>query len=434
MPKALEPPKEDPRVRTIDEEGSSGGLLDRGIKRLAWARDHMPVLAGVRKRLKDEGVLEGVRVGMALHVEAKTGMLALTLVEAGAQVRLASCNPLSTDDSVSIALREHHGLATFACRGESDEEYYSHLDSVLDLVPQVVVDDGGDLVTLLHTRRTDLLEHVWGGCEETTTGVVRLRAMERDGALRYPVIAVNDAMTKHLFDNRYGTGQSTLDGIMSATNLLLAGRRMVVAGYGWCGRGIAMRARGMGARVTVTEVDPVRATEALLDGMDVAPMAEAILDADFLVTVTGCASVVRPEHFQAAKDGLVVANAGHFDVELDLEGLGGISTEVVNVREDVTRYVLEGGKRVDVLADGRLVNLAAGQGHPVEIMDMSFALQALSIAHIVRNRGKLEPGVHPVPKELDQDVAWAALASSGVSIDCLTDAQCEYMDSWKEGT
>ncbi|NIP34583.1 MAG: adenosylhomocysteinase [Thermoplasmata archaeon] len=434
MPKALEPPKEDPRVRTIDEEGSSGGLLDRGIKRLAWARDHMPVLAGVRKRLKDEGVLEGVRVGMALHVEAKTGMLALTLVEAGAQVRLASCNPLSTDDSVSIALREHHGLATFACRGESDEEYYSHLDSVLDLVPQVVVDDGGDLVTLLHTRRTDLLEHVWGGCEETTTGVVRLRAMERDGALRYPVIAVNDAMTKHLFDNRYGTGQSTLDGIMRATNLLLAGRTMVVAGYGWCGRGVAMRARGMGARVIVTEVDPVRATEALLDGMDVAPMAEAILDADFLVTVTGCASVVRPEHFQAAKDGLVVANAGHFDVELDLEGLGGISTEVVNVREDVTRYVLEGGKRVDVLADGRLVNLAAGQGHPVEIMDMSFALQALSIAHIVRNRGKLEPGVHPVPKELDQDVAWAALASSGVSIDCLTDAQCEYMDSWKEGT
>ncbi len=421
-------------LRTNDEEGSTGGLLDRGIKRLEWARDHMPVLAGVRERLKDEGVLEGVRVGMALHVEAKTGMLALTLEEAGAQVRLASCNPLSTDDSVSIALREHHGLATFACRGESDEEYYSHLDSVLDLVPQVVVDDGGDLVTLLHTRRTDLLEHVWGGCEETTTGVVRLRAMERDGALRYPVIDVNDAMMKHLFDNRYGTGQSTLDGIMSATNLLLAGRRMVVAGYGWCGRGIAMRARGMGARVTVTEVDPVRATEALLDGMDVAPMAEAIGDADFLVTVTGCASVVRPEHFLQAKDGIVVANAGHFDVELDLEGLRGISTEVMNVRDDVTRYVLEGGRRVDVLADGRLVNLAAGQGHPVEIMDMSFALQALSIAHIVRNKGKLEPGVHPVPRELDQEVAWAALATSGVSIDCLTDAQCEYMDSWKEGT
>jgi adenosylhomocysteinase len=421
-------------VRTDDEEAGSGRLLDRGVKRLDWARDHMPVLAGVRERLKDEGVLEGVRVGMALHVEAKTGMLALSLEEAGARVRLASCNPLSTDDSVSVALREHHGLATYACRGESDEEYYSHLDAVLDLAPNVVVDDGGDLVTIIHTRRTDLLETIWGGCEETTTGVVRLRAMEREGALRYPVIDVNDALMKHLFDNRYGTGQSTLDGIMSATNLLLAGRRMVVAGYGWCGRGIAMRARGMGARVTVTEVDPVRATEALLDGMDVAPMEEAIGDADFLVTVTGCASVVRAEHFKAAKDGIVVANAGHFDVELDLAGLGAISSQVSSVRDDVTRYVLEDGSRVDVLADGRLVNLAAGQGHPVEIMDMSFALQALSVAHIVRNRGKLTPGVHPVPKELDQEVAWAALASSGVSIDCLTDAQCEYLDSWKEGT
>ena len=256
IPKALEPTKEDPSVRR-DVEVQGEDLLERGVRRLEWARDHMPVLAGVRERLAEEGVLEGVRVGMALHVEAKTGMLALSLEEAGAQVRLASCNPLSTDDSVSTALREHHGLDTYACRGESEEEYYSHLGSVLDLRPQVVVDDGGDLVTQLHTARTDLLEHVWGGCEETTTGVLRLRAMERDGALRYPVIDVNDAMMKHLFDNRYGTGQSTLDGIMGATNMLLAGRRMVVAGYGWCGRGVAMRARGMGARVTVTEVDPV---------------------------------------------------------------------------------------------------------------------------------------------------------------------------------
>ena len=432
--KALEPPEEDPTVRADQEEDHSGDLLDRGVKRLEWARDHMPVLAGVRERLKEEGILDGVRVGMALHVEAKTGLLALSLEEAGAQVRLASCNPLSTDDSVSIALREHHGLATYACRGESEKEYYANLDSVLDLSPQVVVDDGGDLVTILHTRRTDLLEGIWGGCEETTTGVVRLKAMEREGALRYPVIDVNDALMKHLFDNRYGTGQSTLDGIMTATNLLLAGRLMVVAGYGWCGRGIAMRARGMGARVTVTEVDPVRATEALLDGMDVAPMTEAIRDADFLVTVTGVTSVVRPEHFRIAKDGIVVANAGHFDVELDLEGLAAISAEVRNVRDDVTRYVLEDGSRVDVLADGRLVNLAAGQGHPVEIMDMSFALQALSVAHIVENRGKLRPGVHPVPKELDQEVAWAALRSMGVSIDSLTEAQSEYIDSWKEGT
>jgi len=405
-----------------DGEEGKGGLLERGIHRLEWARDHMPVLAGVRERLLDEGILEGVRVGMALHVEAKTGMLALTLEEAGAQVRLASCNPLSTDDSVSLALREHHGLATYARRGESEEEYYANLDAVLDLAPQVAVDDGGDLVSILHTRRTDLLDGVWGGCEETTTGVVRLRAMERDGALRYPVIDVNDAMMKHLFDNRYGTGQSTLDGIMTATNLLLAGRSMVVAGYGWCGRGISMRARGMGARVTVTEVDPVRATEALLDGMDVAPMEEAIQHADFLVTATGCASVVRPEHFGTAKDGIVVANAGHFDVELDLKGLAGMSKEVRQVREDVTRYVLPDGRRVDVIAEGRLVNLASGQGHPVEIMDMSFALQALSVAHIVRERGNLKP------------VAWAALGASGVSIDCLTDAQCEYMDSWREGT
>ena len=421
-------------MRIDDDDGSSGSLLERGVRRLEWARDHMPVLAGVRERLIREGTLEGVRVGMALHVEAKTGMLALSLEEAGAQVRLASCNPLSTDDSVSVALNEHFGLATYASRGESEEDYYSHLNSVLDLAPQVVVDDGGDLVTLLHTTRSDLLDGVWGGCEETTTGIVRLKAMERDGALRYPVIDVNDAQMKHLFDNRYGTGQSTLEGIMIGTNLLLAGRRMVIAGYGWCGRGIAMRAKGMGARVTVTEIDPVRATEALLDGMDVAPMDEAITEADFLVTVTGCSGVVRPEHFQVAKDGIVVANAGHFDVELDLAGLADIAEEVRQVRDDVTRYVLADGRRIDVLAQGRLVNLAVGQGHPVEIMDMSFALQALSVEHIVKNRDTLVPGVHSVPKAVDEVVAWAALEASGVDVDRLTDAQCAYLTSWKEGT
>jgi adenosylhomocysteinase len=402
--------------------------------RLEWARDRMPVLAGVRERLVEEGTLEGVRVGMALHVEAKTGMLALTMAEAGAEVRLASCNPLSTDDSVATALREHHELPTFACRGETQDEYYQHLNSVLDHRPQVVVDDGGDLVKLLHTERRDLLADVWGGCEETTTGVVRLRAMEKDGALEYPVIDVNDAMMKHLFDNRYGTGQSTIDGIMTATNLLLAGRRMVVAGYGWCGRGIAMRARGMGARVTVTEVDPVKATEAVLDGMDVSPMEEAIADADFLVTVTGCAGVVRREHWSVAKDGIVVANAGHFDVELALDQLREMSTSERQVREDVTRYTLPDGRRVDVLAAGRLVNLAVGQGHPVEIMDMSFALQALSVEHIVKHREGLIPGVHPVPREVDQAVAWAALKATGVRIDELTEEQCEYLSCWKEGT
>ena len=421
-------------MRMEEDDLSGATLLDRGIHRLEWARDHMPVLAGVRERLEREGTLEGVRVGMALHVEAKTGMLALSLEEAGAKVRLASCNPLSTDDSVSTALREHHGLETYACRGETEDEYYSHLNSVLDLGPQVAVDDGGDLVTLLHTTRRDLLEGVWGGCEETTTGVVRLRAMEADGELMYPVIDVNDAKMKHLFDNRYGTAQTTMDGIITRTNLLLAGRRMLVAGYGWCGRGIALRARGMGARVTVTEIDPIRANEALLDGMDVAPMDEAIADADFLVTVTGCSGVVRPEHFEVAKDGIVVANAGHFDVELDLAGLAEIAESRRQVRDDVTRYVLADGRRIDVLAEGRLVNLAIGQGHPVEIMDMSFALQALSVEHIVKNHEKMAPGVHPVPKEVDEMVAWAALVASGIDVDKLTDAQCAYLSSWKEGT
>ncbi len=421
-------------MRIDEDDGSSGSLLERGVRRLEWARDHMPVLAGVRERLIREGTLMGVRIGMALHVEAKTGMLALSLEEAGAQVSLASCNPLSTDDSVSVALREHFGLATYACRGETEEDYYSHLNSVLDLAPQVAVDDGGDLVTLLHTTRTDLLDGVWGGCEETTTGIVRLKAMEKDGALKYPVIDVNDAKMKHLFDNRYGTGQSTLEGIMVGTNLLLAGRRMVVAGYGWCGRGIAMRAKGMGARVTVTEVDPVRAIEALLDGMDVAPMDEAIAEADFLVTVTGCSGVVRPEHFRVAKDGIVVANAGHFDIELDLAGLADIAEEERQVRDDVTRYVLADGRRIDVLAQGRLVNLAVGQGHPVEIMDMSFAIQALAVEHIVKNRDTLAPGVHPVPRAIDEMVAWAALEANGVDVDRLTDAQCAYLASWKEGT
>ncbi len=421
-------------MRIDEDDGSSGSLLERGVRRLEWARDHMPVLAGVRERLIREGTLMGVRIGMALHVEAKTGMLALSLEEAGAQVSLASCNPLSTDDSVSVALREHFGLATYACRGETEEDYYSHLNSVLDLAPQVAVDDGGDLVTLLHTTRTDLLDGVWGGCEETTTGIVRLKAMEKDGALKYPVIDVNDAKMKHLFDNRYGTGQSTLEGIMVGTNLLLAGRRMVVAGYGWCGRGIAMRAKGMGARVTVTEVDPVRAIEALLDGMDVAPMDEAIAEADFLVTVTGCSGVVRPEHFRVAKDGIVVASAGHFDIELGLAGLADIAEEERQVRDDVTRYVLADGRRIDVLAQGRLVNLAVGQGHPVEIMDMSFAIQALAVEHIVKNRDTLAPGVHPVPRAIDEMVAWAALEANGVDVDRLTDAQCAYLASWKEGT
>jgi len=420
----------------VEDEGCEGaeGLADRGQRRLAWARDHMPVLAGVRRRLAREGALKGVRVGMALHVEAKTGTLALALVEAGAEVRLASCNPLSTDDSVAIALRERHSLPTFARRGEAQEEYYSNLDKVLDMRPQVVVDDGGDLTTIVHTRRRDLLEGIWGGCEETTTGVVRLRAMAKEGALAYPVMDVNDALMKHMFDNRYGTGQSTLDGVMTATNLLLAGRRVVVAGYGWCGRGIAMRARGMGARVTVTEVDPVRATEALMDGMDVGPMVDAIAHADLVVTATGCAGVVGAEALGRAKDGVVLANAGHFNVEVDIDALRGMAKAAERVREDVVRYTLPDGRRLDLVAEGRLVNLAVGQGHPVEIMDLSFALQALSVAHIVANRGALEPRVHPLPAEFDAEVARAFLDAGGVRIDSLTAAQRTYLSGWRDGT
>ncbi len=423
-------------MRSEDEKGCEGGdgLAEKGARRLEWARDHMPVLGRVRRRLATEGSLKGVRVGMALHVEAKTGQLALALVEAGAEVRLASCNPLSTDDSVATALRERSSLPVFARRGEGREEYYRNLDSVLDMRPNVAVDDGGDLVNILHTRRRDLLADVWGGCEETTTGVVRLRAMARDGALEYPVMDVNDALMKHMFDNRYGTGQSTLDGVMAATNLLLAGKRVVVAGYGWCGRGIAMRCRGMGALVTVSEVDPVRAVEALMDGMDVAPMREAIANADLVVTATGCAGVVGAEDLKVAKDGVVLANAGHFNVEVDQTALVGMARETKRVREDVVRYTLADGRRLDLVAEGRLVNLAVGQGHPVEIMDLSFALQALAVEHIVRNRGRLEPRVHPLPAAFDDEVARAFLEARGARIDALTQSQRDYLGGWRGGT
>ncbi|MCD6461504.1 MAG: adenosylhomocysteinase [Thermoplasmata archaeon] len=409
-------------------------LVEKGVLRLEWAREHMPVLARVREELKSSGVLKGVKISMALHTEAKTGILALTLKEAGARVRLASCNPLSTDDSVAAALREHYGLETYARKGETREEYYEHLNRVLDLGPEVIIDDGTDLISLVHTTRKELLDNIVGGNEETTTGIVRLRAMASEGVLRFPVMDVNDADMKHLFDNRYGTGQSTLDGIMTATNLQLSGKRFVVAGYGWCGRGIAMRARGMGARVAVCEVDPVKAVEARMDGFDVLPMAEAVEDADFLVTATGCAGVVSSEHFKRIKDGCVLANAGHFDNEVDKEALSSLARERRRVREFVDRYVLGDGRRIDLLAEGRLVNLAVGQGHPVEIMDMSFAIQALCAAHVVSHAGELEPGVHPVPREIDERVARLELDAMGVSIDTLTEEQRRYLSSWREGT
>jgi len=409
-------------------------LDERGARRVEWARDHMPVLAVIRDELKRKKTLRGLRIGMALHVEAKTGVLALSLQEAGAKVRLASCNPLSTDDSVAAALTEVYGLEVYAKKWESTEEYYANLHKVLDLKPDLVIDDGADLVSLLHTKRTELLAGVRGANEETTTGVIRLRAMERDGALRFPIIDVNDAQMKHLFDNRYGTGQSTIDGVMNATNLLIAGRTFVVAGYGWTGRGIAMRARGMGARVVVTEVDPVKAIEASMDGFEVLPMRTASRIADFIVSATGCKDIVTATHFPGLKDRVVLANAGHFDNEISRADLEKTAKEKRKVREFVDEYVLPNGKRIHLLAEGRLVNIAAGQGHPVEIMDMSFAIQAVSAGYLAEHAGRLKPRVYPVPQTLDLKVARLKLRSLGIRTDRQTKAQRAYLESWREGT
>ena len=409
-------------------------LAERGARRIEWARDHMPVLAAVRDELKQKKILGGLRIGMALHVEAKTGVLALSLKEAGAQVRLASCNPLSTDDSVAAALAEVHGLDVYAKKWQTNEEYYASLNKVLDLKPDLVIDDGADLVFLLHTKRADLLKGVRGGNEETTTGVIRLRAMERDGALRFPIIDVNDAQMKHFFDNRYGTGQSTIDGLMTATNLLIAGRTFVVAGYGWTGRGIAMRARGMGARVVVTEVDPVKAIEATMDGFEVLPMQKACRIADFIISATGCKDIVTAAHFPGLKDQVVLGNAGHFDNEVSKADLERLAKSKRRVREFVEEYVLADGKRIHLVAEGRLLNIAAGQGHPVEIMDMSFAIQAVCAGYLAEHAAELKPRVYPVPQDLDLKVARLELDSLGIKIDRLTEEQRAYLDSWREGT
>ncbi len=412
----------------------SDDLLVKGVRRLEWAAAHMSVLAEVRARLVKERTLEGVRVGMALHVEAKTGMLAVTLAQAGAKVRLASCNPLSTDDSVSLALREHYGIETYAKKWETTEEYYHNLNSVLDLDPDYVIDDGADLITMLHTERRKQLPRVKGANEETTTGVVRLRAMAKAGKLEFPVISVNDAQMKYLFDNRYGTGQSTFDGFMNATNLLVAGKNLVVAGYGWCGRGIAMRAKGLGANVIVTEIDPIRAIEAKMDGYQVMPMLEAAKIADVIISATGVKDIVTREHLAVLKDGCVLGNSGHFDNEIskpDLESYGG---KPKRVREFVDEYPLPGGRRAYLIAEGRLMNLAAGQGHPVEIMDMSFSIQALALEHLVKNHAQMKPGVYEVPKELDSLVARLKLRTMGVAIDAPTEEQKRYASSWQEGT
>ncbi len=403
-----------------------------GFGKIEWAERHMKVLGEVRKELKCDKPLKGFRIGMALHVEAKTAVLVKTLTDAGAEVAITGCNPMSTQDDVAEALREM-GIKCFAKRGMSREEYYEALRSVIKHEPDIVIDDGADLIFLLHGEMRKYAENVKGASEETTTGVLRLRAMERDGVLLFPVIAVNDAYTKYLFDNRYGTGQSTVDGIMRATNLLIAGRKVVVAGYGWCGRGIAMRLRGMGANVIVTEVDEIRALEALMDGFTVMSMEEAAKIGDVFITATGNRDVIREEHMRLMKDGAILANAGHFNVEIDIEALERMARGKKVIRDQVTEYDL-GDRRLYLLAEGRLVNLVAADGHPVEVMDMSFANQALAARYIAENWEKLDKRVYRMPEELDRKVARLKLKTSGIKIDTLTEEQIKYLRDWRQGT
>ena len=412
----------------------SEDLLVKGVRRLEWAETHMRVLAEIERRLVDEKVLKGVKIGMALHVEAKTGMLAIALARAGAKVRLASCNPLSTDDSVALALREKYGIETYAKKWETTEEYYRNLNAVLDMSPDYVIDDGADLITILHTERTRQIKDIRGANEETTTGVIRLRSMAKEGKLKFPVMSVNDAHMKYLFDNRYGTGQSTFDGFMNATNLLVAGKRLVVAGYGWCGKGIAMRAKGLGASVVVTEVDPIRAIEAKMDGFEVMPMLQAVKVADIIISATGCKDIIRAEHLKALKGGCVMGNSGHFDNEISKRALEEYAGHPKKVREFVDEYTLPDGRKVYLLSEGRLMNLAAGQGHPVEIMDMSFSIQALAMEYLVKHHIEMTPQVYEIPKELDEMVARIKLRTMGVEVDSLTKEQVQYLSTWQEGT
>jgi adenosylhomocysteinase len=409
-------------------------LAAAGKLKIEWAEQFMPVLRQVRERFAKDQPLRGVRIGACLHVTTETAVLMLTLQAGGAQLAVCASNPLSTQDEVAAALVKEHDIATFARKGEDNPTYYQHIQSVLAVRPQITMDDGADLISTLHGDRTDLLPDVFGGTEETTTGVIRLRAMEKDGVLRFPVIAVNDADTKHLFDNRYGTGQSTVDGILRATNLLLAGKVVVVAGYGMCGRGVAARAHGMGAHVVVTETAPMRAIEAVMDGYRVMPMAKAAEEGDVFVTVTGNTSVIRGEHFAHMKDGAILANSGHFNVEIDLDALGRLAQSRRAVRPFVEEFVLRGGKRVFVLGEGRLINLAAAEGHPAIVMDMSFANQALSAEYVVKQGRTLAPKVYVVPRDIDLEIARLKLASMDVRIDELTPEQDAYLASWSHGT
>ena len=410
-------------------------LAPAGRLRIEWAEREMPVLRRIRERFARDKPLAGVRLSACLHITTETANLAHTLQAGGAEVVLTASNPLSTQDDVAAALVSYHEIPVFAIKGEDNETYYKHIHAALDHRPQITMDDGADLVSTLHKDRTELIGDVIGGTEETTTGVIRLRAMAQDGVLRYPIVAVNDAMTKHLFDNRYGTGQSTLDGVVRATNVLIAGKTVVIAGYGWCSRGIAMRAKGLGANVIVTEVTPLRALEAVMDGYRVMPMQEAAPIGDFFVTSTGDINVVDRHHFEAMKDGAIVANSGHFNVEINIPALEEMAKDPPRrVRPFVDEYTLPDGRRIFLLAEGRLVNLAAAEGHPSAVMDMSFANQALCAEYILRHAEELERTVYAVPEAIDQEIARIKLQAMGVKIDVLTPEQEKYLASWEEGT
>jgi adenosylhomocysteinase len=410
------------------------GLAEGGRDRIEWAAREMGVLALIRERFEKERPLQGVRIGACLHVTSETANLMRTLVAGGADVALCASNPLSTQDDVAASLCEHGELRVYAIKGEDEETYYRHIHQVLDHRPEITMDDGADLVKTLHKEREEQIREVRGGTEETTTGVIRLRAMAHNGVLRYPIVSVNDARTKHLFDNRYGTGQSTIDAIMRTTNLLIAGRTVVVCGYGMCGRGVASRARGLGAHVVVTEVSPVAALEAAMDGYHVLPLREAARAGDIFVTVTGDTHVVRAEHLEVMKDGAVLANSGHFDVEIDKDALRALAGSPRRIREFVDDYQMADGRRIYLLAEGRLVNLAAAEGHPAAVMDMSFANQALSVEWLVKQGGSLDPAVLPVPSDIDAEVARLKLQAMGIEIDVLTPEQEEYLRSWEIGT
>ncbi len=420
---------------TTDHDIKDLDLAPAGRLRIEWAEREMPVLRLIRERFAKEKPLAGVRLSACLHITTETANLAHTLQVGGAEVVLTASNPLSTQDDAAAALVSYYEIPVFAIKGEDNETYYKHIHAAIDHRPQITMDDGADLVSILHKERTELIGDVIGGTEETTTGVIRLRAMAADGVLRYPIVAVNDALTKHLFDNRYGTGQSTMDGVIRATNVLIAGKTVVVAGYGWCSRGISMRAKGLGGNIIVTEVDPLRALEAVMDGFRVMPMIEAAPLGDFFITSTGDINVVDRQHFEAMKDGAIVANSGHFNVEINIPALAEMAERPPRrVRPSVDEYTLPDGRRIHILAEGRLVNLAAAEGHPSAVMDMSFANQALCAEYILRHSDELEQMVYTVPEEIDREIARLKLHAMGVEIDVLTPEQEKYLTSWEEGT